>query len=282
MTAPRSGVPGHEIGFRTRDVQPGAPFYVRPNSSLRLFGAATIATTWTLTYRLLDPRGGEVLGREEVTLGGAGSVQIGVFPLPEGFLLSAYVRASGATSTQQTGRWWASLELVFGRAAVAFPYALLAAGPLTDYHGLGWPGAINRTLHEGPGEMVTVVGANPAAGAEWTIPVPATEFWHVVSVRVTLVASAAVANRTPALLLDDGATELCRVPVSRFVTAGQTAQLSWTTGANFQGPDSLVQAGGLPPTGRLLPGSTVRGLTLNLQGGDDYSAPTAFVERWPA
>src|SRR4051794_36291420 len=56
----------------------------------------------------------------------------------------------------------------------------------------------------------TVTGPDPAAGAEILVTVPAGKWWLLRALRFTLVTSATVANRRPALTIDDGATEWWR------------------------------------------------------------------------
>lgn len=133
----------------------------------------------------------------------------------------------------------------------------------------------------GTGIVKQVLSADPAAGAEVSITVPAGEDWRLMSGRVPLVTSATAANRRPHIVMDDGTASVhMRSPV------GAVQAASLTVGYNF-GPgipqDAAVVDGEIRmtlPTGEIyLPaGHRIRTITTALQVGDNYGPMALLVE----
>lgn len=123
------------------------------------------------------------------------------------------------------------------------------------------------------------VGADPAAGAEAVLTVPGEEVWVPWSFTVSLVTSAVVANRRSVLLFDDGTTVFARRQGPAAIAANVTGNLSWTTDSDSSGASGAGDAiSGSMPRLVLLPGFRMRTATLNLDAGDNYGAPVAYVQ----
>lgn len=121
--------------------------------------------------------------------------------------------------------------------------------------------------------------ANPAAGAEISITVPAGQTWQLQDIDFTLTTSAAAGNRQVQLIIDDGVNELWRF----LVTVTQAASLAYIYAFGGATSDAAVRAA----TGvnevlseMDLPGITlgagyrIRTSTVGIQAGDQYSAIT--------
>lgn len=125
----------------------------------------------------------------------------------------------------------------------------------------------------------TFSGANPAAGNEVSITVPAGKYWTVETFKFVLVTSATVANRLPALSLDDGTTEFWRWRS----TVAQTASLTWTyyflastdNEVNRSAVNEMYEP--LPASLILGPGFRILTTTSGIQGTDDYGVPVLYV-----
>lgn len=119
----------------------------------------------------------------------------------------------------------------------------------------------------------STVGADPAAGAEASVTVPAGETWELESVRVTLVASAVVANRRVRLVIDDGVNILAEIVAGLDQTATQTITYSYTA----DGYETVATRSGILQQGipRMLLGAgyRIRTITAAIDVGDNYSAP---------
>ena len=124
----------------------------------------------------------------------------------------------------------------------------------------------------------TVAVANPAAGADWSVQVPAGVTWEVQSVYAQLATSAVVANRFPVLVVQDagGNTLLDANPGGGGQTATQTHKYTWAIGAGSNQNTSANPSAPIPDM--VLPGgSTIGTTTLNLDAGDQWSAVSLFV-----
>lgn len=124
-----------------------------------------------------------------------------------------------------------------------------------------------------------VTGTDPAATAEVSVTVTAGKEWRVESVKFVLVTNATVANRLPAISIDDGTTEFWRFRS----TVAQTASLTWTyyflasidTEINRSAVNEMYEP---LPSGLLLgPGWRILTTTAGIQTGDNYGAPVLYV-----
>lgn len=127
-----------------------------------------------------------------------------------------------------------------------------------------------------------VAVATPAAGAEFTLKAPGHGLWRVMSIAFTLVTSAIVANRRPALLADDG-TDVFFASLSGVdLAATLTTRLAAFHGATAGGVAGSVVNFPLPGDGLiLLPGYRLRSSTTAIDATDQYSAIRAVVHEYP-
>lgn len=96
-----------------------------------------------------------------------------------------------------------------------------------------------------------VVGVpQPAAGADWSVPVPAGHLWNVLSILATLTTSAVVATRIPRLIFGDGVATFLDVPPFAGEAASLTRRYVWvpagqgyTTGNGILSPLPEVPLG---------------------------------------
>jgi hypothetical protein len=124
----------------------------------------------------------------------------------------------------------------------------------------------------------TVQSPDPAAGAEAVFT--ADEDMVVVSVSVTLVTSATVANRTVQFVADDGTNISFRSTSTQPQTASATANHSAFAGAAFGTGTNTVYTYPLPAGGlKLKKGDRLRTITALLDAGDNYGPMTLMTER---
>ena len=123
----------------------------------------------------------------------------------------------------------------------------------------------------------------PAPGAAVVFSVPGETYMRIDMVRVTLVASAAVANRYVAVdYLDGDLTIAGRIASPNALTAGLTRGFTAAFGAGA----SALSAGGeelLPLADVMLPpGFKLRITAIGLDVGDQFSAATLHTRRYPS
>ena len=140
----------------------------------------------------------------------------------------------------------------------------------------------------GGGEIIAVVGTQPALGANWVQLVPVGRRWRLISFHIELDNSGVAGTRFPGFSIRSPAG--VQVGIQIIQLTGQTA--NQTRQYNFMalGSDLNVFATTLlsnsvvviPPRIILAENFIIQGETANLNGGDQYEAPVFFVEEWEA
>lgn len=208
----------------------------------------------------------------------AGALNVQVFQLAEGYLLSATVGILSAGT--DPGQSYAELGLLRGRTADLDRVQVLTSGTLDLVSPIGWPGGPMKLSTEGVGWMRQFAIGDPAAGAEWTNTFTGSIRVKIRSVRFQLVTDATVANRFPRVEFVIGATVLWRSHPHDAQIASETRDY------NFALQGEYVQAVGQNEHQNFLPdmylenGMVVRSSTVGLQAGDNYGAPQVIIEHW--
>lgn len=197
----------------------------------------------------------------------------------EGYFLVnlAVVRSAGSF---RRGQFFVQVAVFRGSGAAGFRHQVLASGYVAFDLVVNWPGTgINSPL-EGPGAMRSVLGTDPAAGAEISETVPDNARWRLLGMQFQLLTSAVVASRRPAIVIDDGASELVRI----YSQTDQAASTTFRYTAAPFGFDRVAFNLNVPvmlPIGLLLPqGWRIRTSTFALDAGDNFGAPQMTVEEW--
>lgn len=131
------------------------------------------------------------------------------------------------------------------------------------------------------GPAQRVVGANPAANAEFSVTVPVGKSWLILSVTVANVQGGSGASQ-PILVIDDGANILMESFGSSTAQAvTTTCQYTWAPGLVLTAQTGLTtdvhSQGGLP-SGYVVPsGGRIRSRTVGLSATTDYGVPTLWV-----
>lgn len=207
------------------------------------------------------------------------SVSVKRIALANGWLLNAQVAVvAGAPLTGQT---FAVLSLARGRTGAFEELATFAAGPISAVHRVAWPGSPIQSSIEGAGALRSIAGAVPAAGAEIAETVPTGARWELITFEALLTTSAAVANRVPQLVIDDGATPLYRVGAALNQAASLAHRRSWFQGAPAPYLDNALNVPmPLPANVRLGGGFRIRTITTALDALDQYSSIQYLVREW--
>ncbi len=124
------------------------------------------------------------------------------------------------------------------------------------------------------------VGSVPSAGAEAVLTVPSGEVWYVVSAYVSLVTASTAGNRSRALdvLTPSAAIAAEEVGNGQAQTASTTLVTTWTAGVGGMAVAGTGTVTAPLPSDLILgAGWQLKTRTVNLAGGDQYSALTALV-----
>jgi hypothetical protein len=127
----------------------------------------------------------------------------------------------------------------------------------------------------------TLVGTNPAAGAEVTEAVPAGKDWLLVAVTLVLV-QALVQTPQPILQVDDGTNVLFEgFGASAAQAVSTTCRYTWAPGLPLSavvGAGANCHANAPLPEDLVLPaGGHVKTVTLGIGANSDYAAPVLYV-----
>ena len=200
------------------------------------------------------------------------------FQLGEGWLLN--VQAYASAGAPRRGQCYVGLELSRGTDGAREPIGTLAKDYIAEGQGIAWPGTGIRPSTDGPGCIRTIIGTNPAAGVEVSETVPTNARWRLLAINFQLATDATVANRAPALLIDDGVTTIVRVPPVAVQTASSSVRHTYAAVGAGVTTNGFITPLPPPEAMILLGGSRIQTATSNLQAADDYSSVGLHVEEW--
>jgi hypothetical protein len=126
--------------------------------------------------------------------------------------------------------------------------------------------------------LKVVVGADPAANAEFSQAVPAGKTWNLLAVTVSLV-QGITQTPQPTLILDDGTTTFFQTfGASSAQNASVTTQYTWSADLPLTaGGAATVATAPIPADLYLGPGSRIRSSTIGIGANSNYGAPAFYV-----
>lgn len=265
----------------------GEPFYVTGEDALRLTAFNSAAgITLSVFGRFLpikqrddedDPRPTPFRVDLIPTTNRVASSRL--MSLGEGWLLDWLVTVTAGTPSH--GQCYVKVQLVRGTAGATQALATIAQGYVTTSQDVGPLGVGASGFTDGAGALRNISGTTPAAGAEIGEAVPTNTRWEVLSFRCVFTASAAVANRNPRLLADDGVGNVyADVELSQNIAANVTGTVMWAPylAGQAQGANNRFHNGF--PAVRLPPAHRLRTLTTGIQAADQYSSVQFLVREW--
>jgi hypothetical protein len=269
-----------QITLSPQNVLPPNAIYLQQDDQLwiEFQSNGSVINTVAVRGRLLRPDGVIIPIEQDFQLQISRSTIAGPVPLMEGWLLSLIVFP--AFLGIRWGQLYVSLSLNRGTLAQFQISQTLCAGYTTLDTPLSWPWSGIRSPLETPGDIVTVVGGVPAAGAEITETVPTFVRWRLISFKFRFVTAIAVANRVPALALDDGANVYSLSTAGAVQIASITEDYSAAPGLMATFLSGAVANLGLPMNSFLPAGHRIRTITSAIQAADQYSAIEYAVEQW--
>ena len=247
--------------------------YVQDGDVL-ILSVTTTDSSGSLNFngRLLRLDGEIVPWNETLTFSGTGTQTDKITPLVAGFIIGFDV--SRASGTLTDGEVNASVHIGRNTGSLQQKLVCLASGEITNIRSLGlynYTYGLAATSTALP-TIVTAGIADPAAGVELTVTVPASTVWELQGFRAIFTTSATVATREVSLQLDDGTNTFYKAVAS----GTQTASLA--RGYNFTDSGSSYQSTGggnfMVGIGRPMIGAGYRLSTSvsNLQATDAWTA----------
>lgn len=199
--------------------------------------------------------------------------------LEYGWLTSVCLTVSGAPAITR-GTTLGTILIARPPATAFVPKMILAQDYITTQNGPFWPYPRSVSGFEGPGRIITVTVANPAAGADWSTGLPIFGRWRIRAIRAVLATSAVVATRIAylqinqtgllRLMIAPSATQLAGLtvfysgaPYAANVTQG-TTEFEWALPTDFQVQNPVA----------------IGTNTIALQAADQWGPITIIAEEW--
>lgn len=267
-----------DVHFGRRELNPATNLYLTLEDRLRVQVINSVAGIEVDIQARIQLADGQVIPmRQQLLPGATRALQTFEFDLCEGFLLDLTV--STPTANTRVGGCFVVCGLIRGTGTNAIPSRTLISNYVNSGNFIGWPEGPSQQSIQGAGLARSVQQANPAAGADVVITVPTGARWLIQSLSAQLVTSAAVANRTPHLVVDDGANTLFNSPASAAQAAGVTVVYSACGGVQAAFADGAAVLP-IPDVSSYLQGWRIRTLTTNLQAGDQWQNIWLNVIEW--
>lgn len=267
------------VGFQVDKISPSQYVYTQDNDLLNIVLVSNAANqSVTVRFRYLTPQGEIKETTRIISTLAALVVFPNPIPLSEGWLVSVALQRN----TFVTGSW------VFAQIAIQrqvlflsfLSYGLLWSGFITFNSFNGWPGMPSKEITDGPGQIRSITGTTPAAGADISELVPALRRWTLLTFHALLTTSVAVANRAVELRVDDGVNILVDGGAFSNQAASSTAFYSATaTPNNLASLDGVILLS-MPLPLALDAGFHIKTVTTNLQAADQWTAPQYMVLEW--
>lgn len=270
--------PSAEIGLNVQDSTPPIAAYVGKDDSLQIMTACSQGPPLVIVVaRTLMPDGSVMPNIWRFTPNLQRTALYTTIPLPECFILSISVQILLTNS----GRSVFAAALLFRGGDISSNVAqVLCEGYVSNNQPLSWPTGVNSDSQNCVGNIRSITGTLPAAGANISETVPVGAKWRPISFQFTLTCAVAVANRFIILTLDDGTNIFGTFPVNLAVTASQVFTATFFTGSGSV-TATVLEANISVFLGVLLPsGYRMRTAVSGLQAGDQLSAPQYLVEEW--
>jgi len=178
------------------------------------------------------------------------------------------------------GQFFVQLSLFQGSGQSGFRHCVLASGYVGHDIVVNWPGTgINSPL-EGPGILRSVVGSDPAAGAEIVEVVPPGARWVLRGLRATLVTDVTAVSRIVSFIIDDGVAILLNLAGVTGHAASLTRYYHLAEYGYQPAPVGSNIFLAMPIRLCLFQAWRISTLTANLQAGDNWGVPQMMVEEW--
>lgn len=263
-------------------LSPPAAQYVRVDDKLIIDYISVGAFNGvTVNYRLMDTSGQIIEFQNVLALIGDSAVHTLTVNLNEGYLLGVTLNGGGAGLIF---RGEAFFVVSIGRLIAPNTF-LRGMTIISDYLCgmalLAWPGGVLRQPTDGAGWLRSILVNPPAAGADWSLALPANVRTRIRSVLATLTASSTVANRGAVFQVLSGGLPILSSSGSTNQIANQAQKYVWSP--QNQGVPGLAGAyisQSMPPDAQVPALSVIGPVTTGIQVGDQWSAIQVILEQW--
>jgi hypothetical protein len=266
-------------GFNFEDAPPPGACYVGVDDQLELGYIFDINNNSVVcNVRILTPDGLIIPLKFAPPVPLVRTVQSNRFQLVEGYILSCSLMSAFPSNSGNIPYAWAAI--VRPPNSLLDQYEVLAAGYLSAVWPIGYPGSVPQKPTDGPGQPRSVLVGNPAAGADFLFTVPASTRMRITSLDAVFTTSAAVANRNPSLIIDDGANVLAEINVGINQAASLTQEYTWGDSLPLTALFNNNVMAPLPSQIVLPANFRVRSETTLIDVADQWSSIALLVHEW--
>lgn len=269
-----------QVEFTNRFVQPPSSLYIFRDDKLFL-RTQSFQTDLILRLRgrLLTPKGEVItLDFAHDTGGFVREPVMGTFDVAEGFLLG--IAVTPPLLTLRRGEVFVTAGITRGGEVESTITQILFSGYIEGASSPSWPtgGIVSST--DGQGHLFRRLEADPSAGAEISIAVPANVRWRFISLFFTLVTDTTAANRQVNVEVIKNGTRVALYPANALQSASTTR--SYTAGAIPVSQPALGTPTVIAMSEHLLleEDDALNTVTGNIAAGDDFGLPISYVEEW--
>jgi len=255
-------------------------FYVTGEDRLRVISVNSVSgVVVTVRWRFIDAAGKASANEQRHTPNSNRTTASNDYELGLGALLN--LTAFASSGSPLSGQTYILVQLVRGIGGAAIVLGTLLGGYVTAVQHLAWPGSPIVRSTEGEPAIRAVTGTTPAAGAEIVETVPTGARWSLLSARFTFTASATVANRKPNWTHKASGNTIYKTANTNVIAAGQLGDYSVAPNVGYAvDTTNLLFTLPSPRESVLLAAHTFGTTTINVQVGDQYSAPNYLVREW--
>lgn len=271
--------PNRIVSFANCNVQPPAMSYIGVDDDLIIHAFAS-ATSFPINVNVRILRAdGQIISMPftiPANIGRAGVVL--TEQALEGYIVGISAMSTGIFNFGQYA--YVSVGIARNPGGDGSVYIPLMAGYIHDKIAFGFPNTELQRPTDGAGVISSVVISAPAAGADFTVSVPAGARYRLISLFATLTTAVAVANRGVTLVVDDGVNILGQYP-AQTVQAASLA-VGYTFGDSVTGQASVQGFESVSTPGMMFLGQNwrIRSVTSNIQAADQWSAGRMLIQEW--
>jgi hypothetical protein len=200
------------------------------------------------------------------------------FNLPEGYILSGSITATGGTGVGAP--MYAHVGLRRSPSTANDTYHVLFQGQVLASVPMPFEAAVSRVPADGNGVIGTTAISTPGAGADFSFTVPNGVRMRPISLCATLTTSVAVSNRNPTLIIDDGVNVVADISASVAAVASGVFTITWADSMSFNSFLNSSITAALPGNMFMLGGWHIRSVSSGIQAGDQWSAIRMATQNW--
>lgn len=229
-----------------------------------------------VSYRMIRTNGGVDNVDVYVPITTDRVVNVNVLEVGKGWLQS--VSVIYPTSSSKRGDCWNSAALIDRESARQF--LTLCYGYCTAQESINYPPGDKQNFVSGNGNMRSITGTNPAAGANISETVPTNAVWKLKALATSFTTSGVAGTRRVYISITDGTTELYNSISPQTQAPGATIDYffgPWPSAPTVSSASNRIPT--IPDI--LLPGGyTIDVIVSGGDAGDDFAAPQLLVEEW--